>query len=270
MSRYRFAVVGDNCVDRFQPPLGQSLIGGNAVNVAVQLALLGHDVAYFGAVGNDADGRRTLEILRMNGVTVDHVQILPGETAYTNIDLTPDGDRVFTFEEFGVCQRYCPSEADFSVLAGMDHVHIGWIRDGGAVRRKLATEKPSVSQDISVNNDAAHLGVDTLTIAFGSAGEDRVRATLMLAGFLTSGVGVGVVTRGSGGSAATNGRAYAETGISPVDVVDTTGAGDSFIAGFLHAFLAGEGLEACLISGRDCAARTCGHAGGFPQQPHPL
>ncbi len=56
MSRLRFAVVGDNCVDRFKSPVNQSLIGGNAVNVAVQLAALGHEAFYFGAVGADAMG----------------------------------------------------------------------------------------------------------------------------------------------------------------------------------------------------------------------
>src|SRR5215217_5771294 len=104
MSRYRFAVVGDNCVDRFQPPVGQSLIGGNAINVAAQLAMLGHEVYYFGAVGRDADGARTRDLLAEKGVRVDHLQTLPGETAYTNIDITETGDRIFAHEDFGVCQ----------------------------------------------------------------------------------------------------------------------------------------------------------------------
>lgn len=270
MSRLRFAAVGDNCVDRFQPPVGQSLIGGNAINVAVQLALLGHEAFYFGAVGCDADGERTRDLLVSKGVRVDYLQMLPGETAYTNIDITETGDRIFAFEEFGVCKNYIPSEADFTALIGMDHVHVGWIADGGVVRRRVAGAGTSVSQDISVNNDPIHLGVEGLRIAFGSAGEDPRTAEAMMQRYLASGARLAVVTRGGEGSVAFGGREHAETGITPVDVIDTTGAGDSFIAGFLHTYVSGGNLEASLVSGRQCAARTCGHFGGFPQEPQPL
>lgn len=270
MSRLRFAAVGDNCVDRFQPPVGQSLIGGNAINVAVQLALLGHEAFYFGAVGCDADGERTRDLLVSKGVRVDYLQMLPGETAYTNIDITETGDRIFAFEEFGVCKNYIPSEADFTALIGMDHVHVGWIADGGVVRRRVAGAGTSVSQDISVNNDPIHLGVEGLRIAFGSAGEDPQTAEAMIQRYLASGARLAVVTRGGEGSVAFGGREHAETGITPVDVIDTTGAGDSFIAGFLHTYVSGGNLEASLVSGRQCAARTCGHFGGFPQEPQPL
>jgi fructoselysine 6-kinase len=270
MSRLRFAVVGDNCVDRFQLPVGQSFIGGNAVNVAVQLAALGHEAWYFGAVGRDADGERTRDLLIANGVRVEYLQMRAGETAYTIIEHTETGDRIFAFEEFGVCQDYLPSEQELSALADMDHVHIGWIADEGLVRRRVAGSGVSVSQDVSVNNNPSHLGVDRLHIAFGSAGEDRDRAEAMMAGYLADGARLAVVTRGSDGSAATDGKDHAETGITPVDVIDTTGAGDSFIAGFLHAYVPGGSLEESLISGRDCAARTCCHVGGFPQEPQPL
>ncbi|WP_455274332.1 PfkB family carbohydrate kinase [Rhizobium herbae] len=270
MSRYRFAVVGDNCVDRFQPPVGQSLIGGNAINVAVQLALLGHQVYYFGAVGRDIDGARTRDLLVENGVRVDYLQILPGETAYTNIDITETGDRIFAHEDFGVCRDYIPSEEDFAALAGMTHVHIGWVADRGIVRRRLTQASASVSQDVSVNNELVHLGVDSLHIAFGSAGEDQQKAEAMMQTFLRGGARLAVVTRGGDGSAATDGKEHAQTGITPVNVVDTTGAGDSFIAGFLHAFIAGSNLETSLVSGRESAARTCTHVGGFPQEPQPL
>lgn len=48
-------------------------------------------------------------------------------------------------------------------------------------------------------------------------------------------------------------------------MVDTTGAGDSFIAGFLVAFLHQKDFHSCLVAGRDCAAVTCSHLGGFLQ-----
>lgn len=270
MKSYRFAAVGDNCIDRFRPPVGQSLVGGNAVNVAVQLAALGQEAWYFGAVGEDADGRRTLALLAENGVNVARARIMPGLTAYTDIEVLPSGERVFAFEDFGACVSYAPDAEDMTLLETMDHVHIGWLNDGGALRRHLAAAGVSLSQDISVNADPGNLGVDGLGIAFGSAGEDDAATHALLQRLRDGGAAVAVVTRGAKGSAALEGTVRAGTGIRPVEIVDTTGAGDSFIAGFLAARLNGLPLLQCLEAGRDLAARTCTHVGGFPQQPQPL
>lgn len=270
MKRLRIAAVGDNCIDKFLPPVGQALIGGNAVNVAVQLARLGHDAFYFGAVGPDADGRRTTEALAQNGVSVVHVRERAGKTAHTDIDVLPSGERVFLLEDFGVCAGYRPSDDDITALKTMDHVHIGWLDDKGSLRRRLARAGVSVSQDISVNADPAHLGIDGLSIAFGSAGEDDAAVEAMLERILSAGVGVAVATRGAKGSVAATCGQRAETGIRDVEVVDTTGAGDSFIAGFLSARIGGGSLRQAVEAGRDLAARACGHVGGFPQEPFAL
>ena len=270
MKRRRIAAVGDNCIDKFLPPIGEALVGGNAINVAVQLAKLGHDISYFGAVGPDVDGRRTRAALIENGVGVAHMQERPGKTAHTDIEVLPSGERVFLFEDFGVCAGYRPSDADLAALKTMDHVHIGWLDDGGALRRALAAAGVCVSQDISVNADPTNLGVDGLTIAFGSAGEDNAAVEAMIDRFLAAGVRVAVVTRGSKGSVAATLEDRAEAGIRQVDVVDTTGAGDSFIAGFLSAYVGGGSLQEAVEAGRDRAALTCGHVGGFPQQPTAL
>jgi fructoselysine 6-kinase len=270
MASFRFAAVGDNCIDRFLPPLARSYVGGNAINVAVQLARLGHQAFYFGAVGRDADGSKVRVRLRENGVHVNHLHEREGNTAYTNIDVTPAGDRIFVHEDFGVCAGYRPHPADFEALKTMDHVHIGWLDDGGALRRALSRAGVSVSQDVSVNAAAADLGVEGLSIAFASAGEDDARAERLVQDFLTGGARLAVVTRGGRGSLASDGMARAAAGIRPVEVVDTTGAGDSFIAGFITAHAARRPLVECLQAGRDLAALTCTHVGGFPQDPQPL
>jgi len=270
MKRLRIAAVGDNCIDKFLPPIGEALVGGNAVNVAVQFAKLGHDASYFGAIGPDFDGQRTRTALIENGVAVAHVQERPGKTAHTEIQLLPSGERVFLFEDFGVCAGYRPSDADLAALKIMDHVHIGWLDDGGALRRSLAAAGVSVSQDISVNADPANLGIEGLTIAFGSAGEDDAAVEAMIGHFLSAGIRVAVVTRGAKGSVAATLNERAETGIRRVEIIDTTGAGDSFIAGFLSLYIGGGSLQEAVEGGRDRAALACGHVGGFPQQPSAL
>ncbi len=178
MGHFRFAAVGDNCVDRFQAPINQSLIGGNAVNVAVQLARLGHSSFYFGAVGKDVDGERTTRALKDNGVETSCLQLRPGNTAYTNIEQTASGDRIIAYEDFGTCAGYRPSEEDIAVLKTMDHVHLGWLDDAGELRRRLSSEGVSLSQDISVNANPENLGVAGLTVAFASAGARGAPALL--------------------------------------------------------------------------------------------
>lgn len=60
----RAVCAGDNCIDRYLPPFNRSFVGGNAVNVAVYLQKHGIPAAYIGVVGDDADGRRTLDALK--------------------------------------------------------------------------------------------------------------------------------------------------------------------------------------------------------------
>lgn len=265
MAGLRFAAVGDNCIDRYRPPLTRALVGGNAVNVAVQLARLGHRAHYFGAVGADADGKRTRDVLAENGVDVARLLVRPGVTAHTDIEVLPSAERIFVAEDFGACAGYAPEPAEIATLATMDHVHIGWMDDGGALRRTLAATGVSLSQDLSVNADPADLHAGGLTIAFASAGEDDAKAETLLSRLVAEGARLAVVTRGARGALASDGRQRLSAGIRPVAVVDTTGAGDSFIAGFLSAHAAGRPLADCLAAGCDLAALTCGHLGGFPQ-----
>ena len=114
------------------------------------------------------------------------------------------------------------------------------------------------------------LGVDGLEVAFASSNAGFEAAKDAARGLLASGARLAVVTCGSLGSFATDGKESASTGIRSVDLVDTTGAGDSFIAGFLSGRTRGLSLAECLTLGRDLAARTCTHVGGFPQEPLPL
>ena len=259
-SSLRFASLGDNCIDRYLH-LAQVAVGGNAVNVAVQLALLGEQCSYFGAIGPDQAGRWTRAALTDNAVGVNHLQQLDAPTAYTDIDVDAAGERFIGFEEFGATALYQPTPADISALAGMDHIHIGWFKAAAALRQMLAASGVSFSQDIAVNPDAAGL-----EIGFDSVGPSEVLAQAALRRLLGAGCRVAVVTCGAMGSMASDGGDVVSTGIRALPcVVDTTGAGDTFIAGFLSAWKRGHPLAACLASGRDAAARTCGHIGGFPQ-----
>ena len=269
MSGIRVATVGDNCIDRYLA-LRQSTVGGNAVNVGVHVARAGIVAAYFGAVGDDVDGIRVLAALRDNGVETDHVHVCNGLTAYTDIDFGDGGERIIAVEEMGVCAGYRPNPSELNELRRFHHVHIGWLDDGGYVKQALVSAGISVSQDLSVTSPAAGRRADGLAVAFASAGPSIAEGETLAARLLADGARNAVVTCAAAGSVASDGKITARTGARLVEVVDTLGAGDTFIAGFLAARLAGQELVRCLEAGRDLAAATCGHLGGFPQMPLPM
>lgn len=264
MSNKLVATVGDNCIDQYAA-FGKSAVGGNALNVAVHLAKLGWDSNYFGAVGDDFNGERTKDILLENNVNISHLLKLNGKTSITTLDVDTDGERTITFEDFGVCENYFPREIDIEVLALQKHIHIGWQRNSLELRKQLADTGVTFSQDLAVSTEGGNLD-----IAFDSVGPSLKSAQKRIENLLAQGNRIAVVTCGSLGSMASDGETIEYTGANEIDVVDTTGAGDTFIAGFISAWLKGEALAECLMSGRNCASRTCSHLGGFIQDYEPL
>lgn len=259
------ATIGDNCVDRYLP-LGKSAVGGNAVNVAVHLARMGWPCAYFGAVGPDAEGERTRSVLAANGVDLSHLRVLPGRTPFTDLDVDAQGERIFAYEEFGVCADYWPVADDIAALRGRAHVHVGWLKNARRLHEALAGSGATISQDVAVNAEDG-----ALDVAFGSAGASMERAKLTLRKLLDAGNRLAVVTSGALGSIASDGTEIVAADALPIEaVVDTTGAGDTFIAAFLGAWLRKQPLRACLEAGSAAAAETCRHVGGFPQDCEPL
>lgn len=260
------ATVGDNCIDRYLPPVDRSLVGGNAVNVAVNLSRAGHPAAYFGAVGDDEDGMRTRAVLTRLDVDVKSLKVItPGRTSVTVIATDADGDRHFVSEDFGVCRGYRPNDRDMVRLKTMRHVHIGWLDDEGLTKRALAEAGVSVSQDLSVNADPRNIAPDGLAVAFVSCDGDEAEARRLAQQTRERGARHAVIMRGAQGSMALSGGEIFYGAALPVPVIDTTGAGDSFIAGFIAARLEGRPVERCLVRGHEAAAQTCRIFGGFAQ-----
>jgi fructoselysine 6-kinase len=265
VSHLLFGAVGDNTIDEYVGAQSRSYVGGNAVNVAVQLRRLGHAARYAGAIGADEPGDRVRAGLVSQGVLTDGLVTLPGHTSVSRIRVAPDGDRVFEFEDFGVCARYRPDDAEFDKLSQCAAVHIGMLPGAADVRRTLSDRGVLVTQDCAVSAGYDHLGV-----AFCSGGEDESRARHLAREAIDGGAAIAVVTCGALGSVAFDGRTWWRTPAVPVAVVDTTGAGDSYIAGFVAARAAGADIDEALRAGSEVAARTCAHLGAWPQDPLPI
>ena len=122
MCALRIATVGDGDMDVYNN-IGTSYPGGNAVNVGVHLYRLGVDTAFVGAVGTDDYGSRVIEALKQEGLDTSHIQILPGETAVSNVEFI-DNERVFGEYTDGVMLDFKLREEDIDFLCG-SLCHVG-------------------------------------------------------------------------------------------------------------------------------------------------
>jgi fructoselysine 6-kinase len=129
------------------------------------------------------------------------------------------------------------------------------------IRKELSRRGVWISQDCAVS-----AGYDLLDVAFCSAGDNLDSATAMAESAIDGGARLAVVTCGPAGSIAYDGTTWTRQHAAPIEPVDTTGAGDSFIAGFIAALASGQELQSCMQAGAAHAARNCLHWGGWPQE----
>jgi len=259
------AAVGDNTIDEYTGQQAGSYVGGNALNVAVNCVRLGTAAEYFGAVGPDPRGQRVRDTLRRQGVGTDGLVVLDGVTSVSLIRVDETGDRHFEHEDFGVCARYAPGQPDLRRLAGFSAVHIGLLPRPAPLREWLHACGVLVSQDCAIT-----AGYEHLDIAFCSAAAANGDPADIARHAVHGGARLCVVTCGAGGSVAHDGRHWWRTPALGVRAVDTTGAGDSYIAGFLQARLAGADVPQAMSAGTASAALTCTHRGAWRQQPGPV
>jgi fructoselysine 6-kinase len=244
--------------------LGQAHPGGNPVNVAVYMLRLGEQASYTGVVGSDAYGLQMRKALVVKGVDVSHLHTLSGNTAVTLVDLV-NGERVFGDYYEGVLEDFQLSADDRDFLCSHDLIHTGiW----GKIEKDLPglhKRGARISFDFADKLDHAIVAeaLPHVDYAFFSytAEDEFIREYLKKA--LAQGPKLAVATLGENGSIAYNGQDFTRFGIIPVKVVDTMGAGDSFIAGFMRGILLGRDLPDCLRLGAENASETLKYMGAW-------
>ena len=258
------ACIGDSCVDHYEA-LGQSFPGGNPVNFAVYLRRLGAQSSFVGAVGSDEDGALVLEALAKKGVDVSHVQVLPGPTPSTSVRME-HGNRVFTEYNTGVMEDYSLRREDLDFIARHDlAVSALWGRCEDRLGEIQALGIPVAFDCADLPFDpAAQRALPHVDIAFFSndQAEDAELMALMR-DIAALGPGTVVAMRGARGSMAWDGDTFYSQGAIACPVVDTLGAGDSYIAGFLQATLLGLPMPQRMRAGSECSAVTIGYVGAW-------
>lgn len=260
----RIACVGDNCVDYYDNT-NEAFPGGNPVNVAVYVCRLGGKSSYLGAVGNDANGEMLCAAVKAKGVDTSHVQVLPGATALSHV-CRIDGERVFGDYEEGVMADFVLRDEDIEFMCRHDLVVSGrWGHAEGELHKVSACGIP-VAFDCAENplDGSSLVALPHTDIAFfaddnsdETALQEKIKAVAALGPKLV------VATRGSIGSMAYDGEKFFTYGIVPCEVGDTMGAGDSYIAGFLMAWLQKKDIPSCMAAGAANAAETISYCGAW-------
>ena len=256
----KIVAMGDNVVDCY---LARDTMfpGGNCLNVSVFIRKFGGESAYVGAIGRDGAGRAILAALTAEGVDTSRLRRVEGATAYCIIGHR-DADRVFVTFDLGV-SMFEPSEADFAFVAGFDAVQIGQSSGLDGHLARIAGLLP-LSYDFSNKYDAdkiARIASLCHLAAISARDDSRDHALDLLRGVLAKGATWGLVTRGARGAILGHGSEVFEVPAARAAVVDTLGAGDTFIARTLFGLVKGEAPGELLEAAAAEAARTCTYYG---------
>lgn len=264
----RIITIGDNVADCYLDQ-GKYYPGGNCVNVAVNAKRNGADkAAYIGVFGNDDKALHIKRALEMEGVSFDASRNMIGPSGQPKVNLTAEGDRVFVGGPKNTVQHLVKIRIvkdDIDVIKEYDVCHT-------SCYSFLEEELPLLSQHTRVSYDFSDQKDDALiarvcphvSFAFFSGSElsDR-ELDEFIAKLEPYEVEVIGITRGAKPAVFLHkGRRYERTALE-TDVVDTMGAGDSFIAGFLTAYVSTGDMEKSLLQAAQSASRTCTFFGGF-------
>jgi ribokinase len=250
--------------------------GGSAANTCRALARWGVSTGFVGAVGDDPDGSALLAALRDSDVDVSHVAVKTGVPTGRVMGLVdPQGHRSL-YVDPGANSHLVESDIPLETLAHTQRLHLASFVDASQLllqekvikhlfttqfTRSIADGVAKRALSFAPGQIYARLGRDRLAeilqrteILF--VNETEAEQLGGVVSLLASDCQVVVVTLGSRGSRIITAEGSLCTSAFQSDVVDTTGAGDAFAAGFLYGRLQGKALDTCARWGNWVASRV--------------
>lgn len=240
--------VGECTIDRHLDR-GVETVGGISLNFAVNCRRIGaSEVALVSAVGTDAAAGLIRAKLAREGVDSARLHVLPGATATQAVRLGAGGDRIFPPAGYqaGVLPDFQLSATDRQFIASCDLVAIPYFRQiDHLFWPAMAAARPGAKRVVDLL-DGADLGpelagiapiIEQADVVFLSASAAAVEPLLQSSHATRA---VIVVTHGAAGSSALVGGRRHEAPALPIpadELVDTTGCGDAFQAGFAIEYL---------------------------------
>jgi ribokinase len=264
----------------------RALGGGAAANTACWLAVGGVETVMVARIGTDPFGRWMAADLAAFGVGTALVSDPDRPTGTCIVLVSPDGERTMV-PDAGANAALAPGDVSPTLFQPGRHLHLsGYTLLGPARAAGLHALALARSAGMSVTVDAASvaplraagpfldwIGTGLTLLANRDeaallAGTDDPEAAVRR---LAKRVGVAVVKLGADGALWSDGaRVVRRLALSGVQVLDTTGAGDAFAAGYLAGCLAGDTAEPALDRGHHLAAQACGLVGGRPPSQIPV
>jgi sugar/nucleoside kinase (ribokinase family) len=245
---------------------------GSAAGTAVGLAKLGLKVAAVGAVGDDALGDVLIRALNSFGVDTSHVVRKPGvQTSASILPIRPNGDRP-ALHAIGANSVYSIDDVPWPLIESAAHLHLGGNdsmrglgRDGASqILRRARDGGATTSMDILSEGSPKLLTILKPCLPFVdwfmpnadqacklTASSTPEQAAIQL---LHLGVGGVVLTMGGDGSLLTTARGLVHLPAHNINVVDTSGCGDAYCAGFIRALRLGWEPSECMKLGNAAAA----------------
>jgi sugar/nucleoside kinase (ribokinase family) len=260
--------------------------GGSAANTIVGLANLGARAAYVGKVKDDQIGRLYTHDIRAAGVVFETRPAPDGPaTGCSYILVTPDGERTMN-TYLGAAQELMPGDIDAAQVAASAFVYLeGYLWDPKSAKEafvKASTIAHDAGRQVALTlSDSFCVDryrgefLDLMrngTVDLVFANEAELHSLYQTSDFdtalkqLRADVGLGVVTRSEKGCVVASTDGVTAVPAFPIDkMVDTTGAGDLFAAGFLFGLVHGVGYENAGKLGALAAAEVIQHIGARPQ-----
>jgi len=267
-------------------PASHEISGGSAANTVAGLAGLGARTAFVGKVRDDQLGRIFAHDLRAQGATYHGPVAAQGagpETGRCLVMVTPDGERSMN-TYLGISGELLPEDIDAQLMARADWLYLeGYLFDSpetkaayfraiDATKRGSGRVAFSVSDPFCVErhrDDMRSLIAERADLVF--ANRDEVLALYQTNELesaidaLAGSVDICAVTLSGSGAVVSTPNGREAVPAVPVEVVDTTGAGDLFAAGFLAGLCRGKTAADSARMGCVAAAEVITHLGARPE-----
>ena len=240
--------------------------GGDAYNVAMNLSALGEKVDILTKIGTDDLGEYLFQKLEKGGIGVKWCKRVEIPTSASGVFIKEDGERSFLSYK-GACHSLCKEDFTTACLEEMEYLYLGSAFDlpeldgiGIAEVFKMAqcagvktildtTGEPKVEDMTWFSKVLEHTDyfLPSLREAKLLTGQEKAEAAANT--FLSCGVGTVVIKLGEQGSLLVDRESKKRIAAFPAKAVDTTGAGDAFVAGFIKGLTEGHTALQCAMYG---------------------
>jgi len=256
--------VGDNTVDKYLH-LGMMFPGGNAVNVPVLAKRYGHQGSYIGCIGEDIHGELIAHALKKEGIDISHCRFLKGPNAFCEVNIQ-NGERVFGDYTVGVRDQLNLNPSDLAFIQEHDITHTSIYSALEGQLASLRNVSSLISFDFSSEWDKDYLSeilplIDVAILSYDNPSQKEVEE--LIHWVKKQGPTIVIHTQGERGAYLYDGKVIYHQPAERIEVLDSLGAGDAFIARFLVEHFEGASVEIAMQKASQSAAETCKYYGAF-------